>query len=264
VSWLRRARAGRWVHFLALPLAGLDPRLGVASILAVARGVVVAFAVLAFGYLLNALTDRVMDRPAKNPLATGAAPPRTIPVELTVLAGLALVAGVHAPACARIATVVCLASGLLYSAGPRLKRYPLVGSLANVTNFVPLMWVGAADGGAPRGLVPLAAVLGCMLLQNQLIHEAADRQEDHAGGVRTSVIVLGARRASVAAAALGAGVVVGSHVLGVPAWLPAAVYLLAFPAALAAAGADEARMERLRVVHRIVSVVAGAALFILR
>jgi hypothetical protein len=42
------------------------------------------------------------------------------------------------------------------------------------------------------------------------------------------------------------------------------VYVVAFPLALAAAGADDARMQRLRVVHRVVSVVAGALLFAMR
>jgi len=264
VRWLRRARAGRWLHFLALPIAGLDSQLGMRSVLAVARGVVVAFAVLAFGYLLNALTDRAMDRPTKNPLAGTGQLPRTVPLELAVFAGLALVASAGAPRVAQIATGVCLASGWLYSAGPRLKRHPVVGSLANVTNFVPLMWVGAAEGGAPRGLVPLATVLACMLLQNQLIHEAADREEDRAGGIRTSVLVLGARRASVAAMVLGAGVVSGAHALGAPAWAPVLVYIVAFPCALAVAGADEDQMKRIRLLHRIVSVAAGALLFAMR
>src|SRR5271165_2899163 len=113
VSWLRRARVGRWVHFLALPLAGVDVHGGVPAVLAAARGVLVAFMVLAFGYTLNSLADRRMDHPAKNAFATS-----TPPLTSTLLASLAvaaLIASSGAPLAARAATLVALVSGVLYS-----------------------------------------------------------------------------------------------------------------------------------------------------
>ncbi|MFO0629460.1 MAG: cupin-like domain-containing protein [Polyangiales bacterium] len=64
--WARYTRARQWWHFLPLSLAGVTPggpvRVAVAAVVACA-------AVLAFGYLLNAVTDRAMDLDAqKNPL----------------------------------------------------------------------------------------------------------------------------------------------------------------------------------------------------
>jgi 4-hydroxybenzoate polyprenyltransferase len=260
VSWLRRARVGRWVHFLALPLAGVDRHGGVATMIAAARGVMIAFLVLAFGYTLNALADRGMDRPAKNAFAAGA--PRLTSAVLGSLVVSALLASSGAPFPARVATVVALASGVLYSVGPRLKRIALVGTLANVTNFVPLLWVGEADGAPPRGVTWLAVAFTCLLLQNQLIHEAADRGEDVAGGIHTTVVALGPRLSGCIAGGLGLLLVLDARAHGVAALPLAVVFGAVFPVALARGGRSEHTMAQLRLVHRAASFVAGTALYL--
>ena len=55
---------------LPLPLATFDAGVPLdAALLAAARGIANAFAILAFGFLLNAVSDRHVDRdPRKNPL----------------------------------------------------------------------------------------------------------------------------------------------------------------------------------------------------
>jgi 4-hydroxybenzoate polyprenyltransferase len=261
VTWLRRTRVGRWVHFLALPLAGFDAHGGVPAVIAVARGVLVAFAVLAFGYTLNAVADRGMDRPAKNAFVGGATPPGTR-LLLIALAVSALLASSGAPLVARVATSVALASGLAYSLGPRLKRFPVVGSLANLTNFVPLLWVGEAEGAAPRSVASLAVAFACLLLQNQLIHEAADRDEDVGGGIRTTVVSFGPALAGWIAAGLGVLLVLDARGSGVPAWLLALVFVALFPIAFARGGTDPRRMAALRLAHRAASLAAGALLYL--
>jgi 4-hydroxybenzoate polyprenyltransferase len=260
VSWLRRTRVGRWVHFLALPLAGVDVHGGAPAVLAAVRGVLVAFLVLAFGYTLNALADRRMDRPAKNAFATST-PPLTSAL-LVSLAVSALIATSWAPLAARAATIVALLSGVLYSVGPRLKRFALVGSLANLTNFVPLLWVGEADGVASRAVTWLAVAFACLLLQNQLIHEAADREEDVAGGVHTTVVALGPTLAAWIAAGLGLLLVLDARARSVPVWPLALVFAVMFPIALARGGSDARRMARLRLVHRAASFAAGITLYL--
>jgi 4-hydroxybenzoate polyprenyltransferase len=261
VSWLRRTRVGRWVHFLALPLAGFDAHGGLPAIAAALRGVIVAFAVLAFGYTLNALADREMDRPAKNPFAASGTPPLTRML-LAGLAGSALLASAGAPLGARVATMVALASGVVYSVGPRLKRLPIVGSLANLTNFAPLLWVGESDGAASRSLGSLAVAFACLLLQNQLIHEAADREEDVAGGVCTTVATLGPTLAAWIAAGLGLVLVLDAHAGGLPTWLLTLVFAALFPLALARGGLDAPAMARLRLAHRLASFAAGVTLYV--
>jgi len=264
MTWLRRSRFGHWVHFLALPLAGYDGRAGASAVAAAARGVIVAFALLAFGYVLNGLADRRMDRSPKNHFAGDSASPRGAFTVLAALVSLVVLASTPAPLPARIATALCLASAVAYSVGPRLKRFPVVGSLANLTNFVPLLWVGVVDAGEPRAIGVLAVAFGCLLLQNQLLHEAADRGEDSAGGVRTTVMLLGREGSAMAAAALGLLAVLAAWRAGISPWLPALVYVAGFPLVLARSGDDERRMAYVRVAHRAFSIVFGAALFAVR
>lgn len=262
MSWLRRTRAGRWVHFLALPLAGFDPHAGLPAIAAAVRGVIVAFAVLAFGYTLNAIADREMDRPAKNPFAVARASPLTW-LLLAVLAGSGLLASAGAPLGARVASVVALASGVVYSVGPRLKRFPVVGSLANVTNFAPLLWVGESGAGGSRAIGSLAVAFACLLLQNQLIHEAADREEDAGGGVRTTLAVVGPGAAAWIASGLGLLLVADARAGAAATCALALVFGAMFPLALARGGFDTGRMARLRLAHRAASFAAGLTLFLL-
>src|SRR5438093_6170667 len=67
---LRLYRAPQWLHMLPLPLATFDAAVPLpTALLAAARGIANAFAILAFGFLLNAVSDRHVDRDArKNPL----------------------------------------------------------------------------------------------------------------------------------------------------------------------------------------------------
>jgi 4-hydroxybenzoate polyprenyltransferase len=261
VSWLQRARVGRWVHFLALPLAGFDAHGGIPAVMAAVRGMAVAFAVLAFGYTLNAVADRGMDRPGKNTFTTSGTPPFTW-VFLTALALSALLLSAGAPPGARVATAVALMSGVVYSVGPRLKRFPVVGSIANLTNFVPLLWVGENGGPGSRSIGSLAMAFACLLLQNQLIHEAADRDEDLTGGVRTTVVAVGPALAGWIAAGLGGLLVFDVRATTVLIWPLALVFGAVFPLALARGGTDPRRMAWLRLAHRAASVVAGVTLFL--
>jgi 4-hydroxybenzoate polyprenyltransferase len=153
-------------------------------------------------------------------------------------------------------------SGVLYSVGPRLKRFALVGSLANLTNFVPLLWVGEAEGVTRRAVTWLAVAFACLLLQNQLIHEAADREEDVAGGVHTTVVALGPALAAWIAAGLGLLLVLDARACGVTIWPLALVFGVMFPIALGRGGSDARRMARLRVVHRAASFAAGVTLYL--
>jgi 4-hydroxybenzoate polyprenyltransferase len=261
--WLARLRIRQWAHFLALPVAGADPRAGaLAACFGVARGVAIAGAVLGFGYLLNAVADRRMDAPRKNPFAAG----RGLRPAWAAIAGLAaaaLAAASTGPGWVLCATATCLASGAAYSVGPRLKRFPALGTLANATNFAPLLWVGLARDVAPTKLPWLTAVFVCLLLQNQLLHEAADCDEDRVGAVRTTVAAFGSTAAAGLAALLGCGAVVtmgaaGHAALGVAASLPC---ICLFPGALAWRGRDARWMARARVAHRACSLAIGALLF---
>lgn len=264
-QWMARTRARDWWHFLVLPLAGTAPlAVDPARVAAAVRGVVVAALVLAFGYLLNGIADRSMDSSArKNPFV--AEPVRPIHLlAVGTLAALALVLSLTGPLVVIAATVVALLTGVVYSAGPRLKRRPVVGTLANVACFTPLVFVGI-HGPIPPPTPVLAAVFSTLLLENQLLHEGQDAQDDSRGGVRTTYSVLGARGAASAMALVGAvaaacGRELGGDATGVALF---GVFAMLFPYLALRTRGRAAELARLRSLHRVTSALAGAGLYVL-
>lgn len=259
---LAMVRFREWFHFLVLPLAGLDPSRGVAdNAWPGARGAAIAFCVLGFGYLLNAVSDVGVDVDArKNPLLERA--PGSAVVAMTValaVAGLGL--ALTGPTVGLVATAVSLASGTLYSVGPRLKALPVVGTLANATNFVPLLWVGATSPDPPLARALAPAFVG-LLLQSQIIHEAADAEGDGRAGLRTTFLVVGRRGSAALLALFGACPGIGSPVGLAERACLVAIYVVAVPLALLFFAVDPPRAARLRTLHRWSGLALGAALFL--
>jgi 4-hydroxybenzoate polyprenyltransferase len=256
-------RLRQWAHFLVLPLAAFDPALSMTvSAPALARGVVIAACILGFGYLLNALSDRRVDRErAKNPLVGFTGSTQRHYVVLALLALVALALAMLAPFPALVATLVALASGTLYSVGPRLKAWPIVGTLLNAGCFAPLLFVGLGTASiAPPQWALTAAFVG-LLLSNQLVHEAADAEEDRAARLRTTFLTLGPRGTALFAFIAGAVALAASFALFEPLALLALPFALWVPWQLAKHGEDGARMRRLRAIHRVASAASGALLF---
>jgi 4-hydroxybenzoate polyprenyltransferase len=297
IGTVRMLRLREWYYFLALPLAGIDPSLGTCrNVAAIVRGVAIAFFILGFGYLVNAAGDAGSDSDArKNPLLDRSGARWTPPSTWALVGALAIAAtGLAAagPSVALAATLVSLVSGAVYSIGPRLKAVPIAGTLANATNFVPLLWVGAA-GDDPSLARRLAPAFAGVLLQSQIVHEAADAACDARAGVRTTFIALGRRRSAVLAALFGALPGLGPPLSAlferaVPAWSSGSAlferaapswssgssfdlvvsagllvtYGLVFPLVLARLAGDPARAATLRLWHRWSGVAVGAALFL--
>jgi len=90
--WLELMRVRQWVHLLPLPIAGYEFDKSVAAnILPVTRGIGIAFCILAFGYLLNAVADRNMDLDrGKNPLSAVQTAAQAFHLPLALLVSLAL------------------------------------------------------------------------------------------------------------------------------------------------------------------------------
>lgn len=226
----------------------------------------IAFAILAFGYLLNSVSDRRMDLdPRKNPFIDGGA--REHRLSLTLLVAMSLLLALFSPLPAQIATVFCLAFGCIYSVGPRLKSVPIIGSLMNLANFGPLLFVGMRDAELPQGFAWLVLAFAALLLQNQLIHEAADNDEDRGGGVHTTWQMLGPTRTAAVIAMLGvtamlaAATLASAHGAMIIIVLGAAVFVAGFPVLLLRTGQDSEKAARLRVTHRWYALVAGIVLF---
>lgn len=101
-----------------------------------------------------------------------------------------------------LAYLVMIASGWAYSAGPRWKRLPVVGTLMNALIFAPLAFFG--DGAAdPSALAAFTGAFTLLLLQNQLLHEVAHAPADRRDGIRTTAVVFGTGIAKVLSAFLG-------------------------------------------------------------
>ena len=255
---------------MALPLAGFEPARPLREQLTSgARGVAVAFFVLSFGYLLNGLTDRKMDEDVtRNSLVELEGRERSIIGISCGLAAAALAVAGCGPWPAFAAAAVCVASGWIYSAGPRLKSVPVVGSLLNVTNFTPLLFVGIAGVEFPLNLLELGVVFSVLLLQNQLLHEAADARADRRGGVHTTFLFLGQRAAAAVAFVLGLAIAFAGFGIGQKSG-PALAFVAAilalpcctvFPIWLYRRGSEHPAMGVARVAHRRVALVLGATL----
>ncbi|WAS90335.1 UbiA family prenyltransferase [Nannocystis punicea] len=254
---LRALRARQWAHFVPLPLAGAplgDMLSGTCSLGHVLWGILAGALCLACAYGLNAHGDRGTDAPAKNPLV-GAEVGAAAAVPALVCGLLAMVAAGQSGG--PLAAGVSLATGALYSVGPRLKRLPAIGTLANVAIFAPLL----ALIGTPRtpGFWGMSLVFTALLLQNQLVHERADVAEDRRAGAFTTAQWLG--RAGVAAAGRWlalAGAIAAAGLLG-PRAGPCGAVGLVFGAWLIGQVDPAAARRR----HRAVALATGAAIYAL-
>lgn len=263
IDLLRLYRVRQWVHVLPLPLATFDATVPFGTaLLAAARGVANLFAILAFGFLVNAIADRYVDRDArKNPLIV---PGREgYKASLIALPAVSLLLAAFSPWPVQLATACCLAVGCLYSMGPRLKTIPVVGTLANGAWYVPMLLLGMARPSLPAGFATIAIAFTALILQNQLIHESGDRIEDEASGIRTTWLAFGPRWTALLAAGAGAAaIVMTAPALGAFRFAVGTIFIVAFPLLLAWDGLSAERAARLRVVHRWCAVSFGAALYV--
>ena len=261
---LRAMRSDQWRHFVVLPAAGQGAALLDEPISAgpdLFHGALLAAGCLGWAYGLNAITDRHDDRSeGKNPLI--AAPPGR---ELMWLLGGCLLATALLAAWiggwTATAATVSLLAGTVYSAGPRFKARPLLGTLVNGLIFAPLPLLGAPMGALiwpPLAL--LVAVFIALLCHNQLLHELADAEEDGAAGIRTTAAALGPA-ACTAVAALLAGLALMLTADHQPALLLALAICIQVASVLQVARSRSTPAALLRRQHRQLSLFGGAALW---
>jgi 4-hydroxybenzoate polyprenyltransferase len=234
-------------------------------VLRLVGSVVVAGLCLAYAYGFNGITDRGMDLDeAKNSLAGLVDVPREA---VLLVAACALVAVGIAAALTPVALVgtgMSLVAATLYSAQPRLKAVPIVGTLVNGLIFAPLPFL-ASSGPPSAGMMFLAYCFYVLVTQNQILHEISDSQEDATAGVRTTGVVVGPTGVRVIAVILGplaALLIWRLHATASVVALMACALGLCGGATMVALG-DAERAGRLRVAHRWYSLGVGAVLFAL-
>ncbi len=268
-AWRRAARALRgsgWWYFSLLPLISLvgGPRGGDDVVLRLMGSVVVAGLCLAYAYGFNGITDRGMDRDAaKNSLAGLVEVPREAVLLVAACAVVALGSAAALTPVALVGTAMSLVAATLYSAQPRLKAVPVVGTLVNGLIFAPLPFL-ASVGPPSAGMLFLAYCFYVLVTQNQILHEISDSQEDATAGVRTTGMVVGPTGVRVIAVILGPLAALLLWCLHAAAWvtLVAAALGLCGGSMMVALG-NAQRARRLRAAHRWYALALGGVLFAL-
>lgn len=266
---VRLYRVRDWLHFLPLPMAGWiagDTR----APTALAGGVAAWAMALAYMSAVNQAFDDRLDRPGKNPVGARLSRRTALLWSLPAALGSLVVSVAWAPSRWHV-TALLLVAATAYSAPPRLKRVPLVGTLWNVVLALPGLTLADAPRAAHPSFGALAGTFSLMLLASQLIHEAADRDDDRVGGVSTIAVVAGARGALFAAAlCLAALTPVAwwlARAMAHRALFTAALCLFAAPwsAALTSRALrnDPHELRALRLRYRHTAVAAGAVAFAL-
>lgn len=268
-EWLRLYRVRDWLHFLPLPLAGWIAS-GPGPLPVLIGGVLGWGLGLAYASCINQAFDDRLDqvRREKNPVGRNfgrrQAVLLSIPPAVACLGALAwLSPGGLVPA------FILLAAATVYSAPPRLKRIPILGTFWNLVVGVP----GAFFAGYPDlSHAPLRLLVGLfamLLLIAQLIHEAEDRDDDRAGGIRTVGTIAGPNGALAVAALLllllppATWWLAGDIHLRVPVTAAAMVFAFAWIAILVARlrRHETTGLRAVRLRYRYAALALGAFAF---
>lgn len=257
-------RVRQWLHFVVLPAATIDRDLVSSPSTAAARigmGCIVASLALGHAYGLNAIADRMSDRDAvKNPLMGRDVLPANLWGAIGLMGAMALVGAYLVGPVSFVAASISLVAGTIYSIGPRLKAYPVIGTALNAAIFGPLLAVGLPDLHWPASFALRLGSFIVLLMQNQLLHECADDLEDTGASVLTTGRLLGERSVTRVVAAIGVcGALIG-FVLA-PSSFSAAVNAMAIALVTYVTLRPKTETSRRRIVHRIYSIIAGVAIF---
>jgi 4-hydroxybenzoate polyprenyltransferase len=269
LSRIRIFRAKDWIHFLGLPLLSVDWK--PMWPLDAAIGIVLSALCLAFAYSWNNVHDSTLDSDrVKNPLARSSNPGlvRRARIYSLIPAGLAVAISATLGWYRFALVTTCILGSAAYSAGPRLKAIPVVGTVTNLLIFAPLTLLGSRGPFPDTMALMLIASFSLMLLQNQLLHEATDIKDDSKGGIRTSAALLGDLGTRIAATAMGAGALLMLFIAGfsnewgyLVSWevLP----LLAVTASIPLMKLSDLRVAGLmRWFHKVAGLVSGLAVWV--
>jgi 4-hydroxybenzoate polyprenyltransferase len=254
-------RVRQWIVFAPLPAAGivhLDELQG-ARLWYIVGATIVSGLSLAYAYGLNAIFDRGSDEdPNKNVLA-GRDRVSLVVVATVISTGLlALCGAIVLGRIALLAIAMSIAAGTIYSAGPRLKRFPGWGLFGNLMIFAPLMASALRPESIPPGFPTLFVVFALLVTQNQLMHEETDATEDAAAGVWTTARWFGPRRTRMAIGVL-AFAIAWAAALAPTTLARLACVLIAGLSIFIAYCVERAKTRRL--LHRYLSAIMGVVLF---
>jgi 4-hydroxybenzoate polyprenyltransferase len=265
----RLYRVRDWIHFLPLPLAGWFSSAD-GTLVSLIGGVFGWALGLAYTCCINQAFDDRLDSAniGKNPVGENFGRREAIILSIPPAVGSLVVVALTSPS-GLVAAVTLLIVATLYSAPPRLKRIPGLGTIWNLVIGVPgLFYAGQPDFSA-GALRLLGGLFAWLLLISQLIHEAKDRDDDRAGGIATVATLTGVR------GALGAAVfflallppvtwLLSNGVsLRIPLTVASTVFSIGWIVALVAriARRDETGLRQVRLQYRYACLVLGGLAF---
>lgn len=258
----RVLRVRDWLHFVVLPVAGIDKRIFIQPVDAGRRlllAMCCAACTLGYAYGLNVVADREMDIDSQKNSLRGV---KDVPVWVLPLLGITCVGAVglafSLSQFAVISAVIALGAGTLYSAGPRLKSLPGVGTLMNVPIFAPLL-AFAVQEPVPSGFSVIATTFVFLLLQNQILHECADMIEDARGEVRSTARFLGEFRSKLLILVLGLVGIWGVFWVG-SNWVCQFISAIALLVGALVALIPKVSAKGRRKLHRILAIATGSVL----
>ncbi len=254
-------RVRQWLVFAPLPAAGivrLDELHG-DRLWQLIGATIVSGLSLAYAYGLNAIFDRGSDEdPNKNVLAGRDRVPFSVIASVIATGLLALCGAIILGNITLWAIATSIGAGTMYSAGPRLKRFPGWGLFGNLMIFAPLMASALHADSIPAGFPTLFVVFALLVTQNQLMHEETDALEDAAAGAWTTARRLGPRGTRMALGVLGLGIA-GAAALAPSTMARVACVVMAALSVLIAHYVEPAKSRRL--AHRYLSAIMGVMLF---
>lgn|GEM_PF-3310093 len=263
---IKFTRVKDWLHFLFLPLLDFAP--GEINWFNLVLAVFCAGFCLAFAYGYNQFKDESIDRNTEQfSLDMYGYTPNGLRIVLIVLIFLAALCGVLIDPMALNAAIVSILGSAFYSGGPRLKRIPVIGTLTNLMIFVPLTLLGGSFGGGFYFIIFLLALIA-LLMQSQMIHEAADYKEDMQQMVSTTAVKFGLNFSKKGSLVWGLLSLIAFAVLALQLdnywiWIGTG-FLAAFNLAymMLADFHNEKSTARLRLEHRYIGLLVGTIAYI--
>jgi 4-hydroxybenzoate polyprenyltransferase len=265
----RLYRVRDWLHFLPLPLAGWMG--GARNPVALAAGICAWACALAFASAINQAFDDGLDRTDVDKNPVGQVISRATALRWAILPLLlCVIFETLCPTSSRVVAALQLFAAAIYSAPPRIKRVPVLGTAWNLVVGLPGLLFADVPQSPSLTLRLLLVLFGLQLLVNQLLHETQDIEDDRRGGVQTIAALLGPRGAILGACFLLVASPLAAFwmtpvAVRVPMTAANTVFAVAWVLVLVSRRlVDEPGVMRvLRRQHRYTAFVYGAAVFAL-
>jgi 4-hydroxybenzoate polyprenyltransferase len=268
-SLVRLFRIRDWLHFIPLPLAGwvaAEPR----RLSVLCGGIATWICALAYTSAVNQAYDDRLDQLARDKNPVGHGIDRAQALRLAAVP-LVIVISFLATRDALPVVLIQLFAATAYSAPPRLKRVPILGTTWNLVVGLPGLFFANPPALGDSTVRILFGLFAVTLLVSQLIHEAEDVEDDTRGGIWTFAAMTGTRGAISAACLLLLGMPILGYVLddlpdrrvavAVICGLFSAAWIVMLARRLLAARPGPMRPLRLR--YRYAALAFGAIVFII-